>query len=169
MRHKRYAVIGDIHFNSTEFSEYILKSFMDIVDSITKLGDVDYAIVLGDIFDKPLLTPDLAYNISQYLTKLANATLDKKVYIVCGNHDYSPRYNVSAIKYLDCDQIKIIDEITVIDGFCFVPHSYKTQNIDSSYDVVFAHTGLTDLQINATYSYASQDVITFSNKPKLLF
>lgn len=169
MKSKRYAVIGDIHFNSTEFSEYILESFYDIVNSIIEDSNVSYAVLLGDIFDKPVLTPDLAYNVSKHLNKLVYATLDRKVYIVCGNHDYSPRYNVSAIKYLDSMNIKIIDKVVSKDGFCFVPHSYQTQDIKEKYDVVFAHTGLSDLQITPTYSYTNQDVITFTNKPKLLF
>lgn len=169
MKNKKYAVIGDIHFNSTEFSEYILNSFFNIVDSIKKDGGVNYAVILGDIFDKPILTPDLAFNISKYLNSLVDVTLDKKVIVVCGNHDYSPRYNVSAIKYLESDYIQIIDEITVIDGFCFVPHNYKTQVIKDKYDVVFAHTGLADLQISTTYSYTNQDIVTFEAKPDLLF
>ena len=169
MRGKRYAVIGDIHFNSTEFSDYILESFFDIVNSIKEDGEVSYAVILGDIFDKPILTPDLAFNISKYLNALVDATLDKKVIIVCGNHDYSPRYNVSAIKYLESNTIQIIDEITVIDNFCYVPHSYKTQTIIDKYKVVFSHTGIANLQISTTYSYTSQDIISFNTNPDLLF
>lgn len=125
---KTFAVLGDNHIGRT-LQKYdmsihttnVLHQFTDMCAGM----DVDFSVLLGDVFDKP--TPKLEHQI-QFIEWLQfHAANVAYTYILIGNHETHPyRFNyghsaLGIIEVMNIPNVKIVSRPLYEDGYLFLP------------------------------------------------
>ena len=93
----KFIHLGDLHIgkNVNEFSmiedqRYILKEIIKIIEE----QEVDAVLIAGDVYDRSIPSEEAVKLFDAFLTELA--VLNKKVFVISGNHDSDERLNFAS-------------------------------------------------------------------------
>ena len=92
----KFLHLGDLHigknvngFSMLEEQKFALRQAIDLI----LCKNIDFVLISGDIFDKPVPSVSALEVFNDFLCEISS--LDKKIYIISGNHD-----NLDRISYL---------------------------------------------------------------------
>ena len=93
----KFIHLGDLHIgkNVNEFSmiedqRYILKQII----TLTQTQNIDAILIAGDVYDRSIPSEEAVTLFDSFLTELAQ--IQKKVFIISGNHDSDERLNFAS-------------------------------------------------------------------------
>ena len=120
----KFLHLSDLHigkrvneFSMIEDQKYILKQILVIADT----EKVDGVLIAGDIYDKPVPSAEAVQVFDWFLTKLVE--LEKKVFVVSGNHDSAERiaFGAQIMKgknvYLSPVYNKEVEKVFMVDEY----------------------------------------------------
>ncbi len=88
----RFLHLSDLHLGKRlneasliEDQEYILREILNIIEA----RDIDFVIIAGDIYDKPVPPAEAVTLFDGFITEIASR--GKQVFIISGNHDSGER------------------------------------------------------------------------------
>jgi len=146
----RAAIFTDIHFgkknNNKEYNDYCDK-FIDWFLKISKENNCDVCIFLGDWHDNRRTINVSTLNCSLENIEKLSKNFDQ-VFMIVGNHDlyYREKRDLNSINFSrNIKNVKLINEITIIDDCCFLPWlmDYEIDSVKKiSKKYVFAHLEL---------------------------
>lgn len=162
----KFIHLGDLHIgkNVNEFSmiedqRYILKEIIKIIEE----QEVDAVLIAGDVYDRSIPSEEAVKLFDAFLTELA--VLNKKVFVISGNHDSDERLNfasqllkansvyISGIYNGTIEHIDVEDEHGIIHVWLLpyikasrVAHYYPKEDT-STYDKAF-RTAISKCDIN---------------------
>lgn len=157
--------IGDVHLNCGSFSKYVEYSLENIYQICIK-EKPNKLIFLGDFLDNPTLTPDLVKSMSEWFSKFQ--TTADKVFLITGNHDKIPRYKNSSISFLSDQGVITAFNTYEDEDMVLISHNLSGVTVKSNGKIVAAHLGFDKVQVTENYNYNNSDIISFSDKPKLV-
>ena len=154
---KKICVIGDCHFKHDNKLETDMMHSQII--NILKNDNFDFVVILGDTLHKhekiDMFPLDRAIKFLKDIKNVSN-----KLYLLIGNHDrpnnndfLTDKHPFNSLK--EWDKTKIVDEVVVEDGFCFVPYVPVGRFMEAIKDVelsnircVFSHQEYSGCKIN---------------------
>ena len=144
------ALFTDIHFgkknNNREYNEYCDK-FIDWFIDISRSKGCDVCIFLGDWHDNRRTINISTLNFSLENIEKLSKNFDQ-IFMIVGNHDlyYREKRDLNSINFSrNIKNVKIINEITIIDDCCFLPWlmDYEIDQVKKiSKKYVFSHLEL---------------------------
>lgn len=163
-------IIGDIHLGlninyknltNLNLTDLYSQTNLEFLEEIIKNYPDEDIVFLGDIFDKPKVEPRFLIAFKELLDKIKNS----KVYLLTGNHDLKSKDD-NILQIFKSENVIVIDELTEIDNFLFIPYEPmhelidKFENKDVSDKVIFSHI---DIGYNLSFCIEPKEVFDDHN------
>lgn len=139
----KWLIHGDPHLKVNNIQ--MARQFFDWLLATAEEQEVDGIINLGDLFDTHAVVRSEV--MGEYI-RFLDIRRNKLIYIhLLGNHEFfrpkdSTYHALQALKMRDDDTYHVVDEVTKLYGFGFVPYMPNADDfpqLDMEHQIVFAH------------------------------